>query len=48
MIKILVEAVFENGQYEFKWNTAEISAGIYFLQFDVWVKLENMVGNLNQ
>ena len=33
MIKILADAKFEKGQYKVKWNTAEISDGIYFLQF---------------
>ncbi len=34
LIKVLTNAKFEKGQYELKWNTAGVSAGIYFLQFD--------------
>jgi len=34
MIIVLADTKFEKGQYDFKWNTAGISAGIYILQFD--------------
>jgi hypothetical protein len=34
MIKVLAAAKFEKGPYTLKWNTAEMSAGIYLLQFE--------------
>ena len=37
MMKVLADARLEKGQYELKWNTAETSAGIYFLQLDAGV-----------
>jgi len=34
MVKVLADTKFEKGQYLFKWNIADVSAGIYVLQFD--------------